>query len=217
MVRIGRLRWGMLALMFAGTVVVYVDRSVLGVLAPILKKEVNLHHRAIFLRRLVVPDRLFLRPAGRRLSHRPARPAHRLRRRRPRLGPRRGAARSLDRLDLDGGLPRAAGSQRSGGDPDRDQNVDVVVPLARALDRHRLVQLRFVDRRGAHPAARHLHRRELGLASGVSRHRRARRRRVDRLVDLLSRPRQASQPVAGRARLHLRGPRAAAGRRRSRR
>jgi ACS family hexuronate transporter-like MFS transporter len=37
--RNGWLRWGMLALMFAGTVVVYVDRSVLGVLAPILKKE----------------------------------------------------------------------------------------------------------------------------------------------------------------------------------
>jgi len=36
---IGWLRWRMLALMFAGTVVVYVDRSVLGVLAPILKKE----------------------------------------------------------------------------------------------------------------------------------------------------------------------------------
>lgn len=41
MARIGWVRWGMLALMFAGTVVVYVDRSVLGVLAPILKKELN--------------------------------------------------------------------------------------------------------------------------------------------------------------------------------
>jgi ACS family hexuronate transporter-like MFS transporter len=39
MARIGSVRWGMLALMFAGTVVVYVDRTVLGALAPILKKE----------------------------------------------------------------------------------------------------------------------------------------------------------------------------------
>ena len=39
--RNGWLRWGMLALMFAGTVVVYVDRSVVGVLAPILKKELG--------------------------------------------------------------------------------------------------------------------------------------------------------------------------------
>ena len=36
---IGRVRWGMLALMLCGTVVIYVDRGVVGVLAPILKKE----------------------------------------------------------------------------------------------------------------------------------------------------------------------------------
>ena len=41
MARMGRLRWKMLALMLAGTVVIYVDRNVLGVLAPILKKELN--------------------------------------------------------------------------------------------------------------------------------------------------------------------------------
>ena len=38
---VGRLRWKMLALMLAGTVVIYVDRNVLGVLAPILKKDLN--------------------------------------------------------------------------------------------------------------------------------------------------------------------------------
>src|SRR5208283_5490161 len=37
----GTLRWKMLALMLAGTVVIYVDRNVLGVLAPILKKDLN--------------------------------------------------------------------------------------------------------------------------------------------------------------------------------
>ncbi len=36
---IGRVRWGMLALMLCGTIVIYVDRGVVGVLAPILKKE----------------------------------------------------------------------------------------------------------------------------------------------------------------------------------
>jgi MFS transporter, ACS family, hexuronate transporter len=37
----GTLRWKMLALMLAGTVVLYVDRNVLGVLAPILKKDLD--------------------------------------------------------------------------------------------------------------------------------------------------------------------------------
>lgn len=37
----GRLRWKMLALMLVGTIIIYVDRNVLGVLAPILKKELN--------------------------------------------------------------------------------------------------------------------------------------------------------------------------------
>jgi len=37
----GRLRWKMLVLMLCGTVVIYVDRNVLGVLAPILKKDLN--------------------------------------------------------------------------------------------------------------------------------------------------------------------------------
>jgi MFS transporter, ACS family, aldohexuronate transporter len=37
----GSLRWKMLALMLAGTVVIYVDRNVLGVLAPILKKDLD--------------------------------------------------------------------------------------------------------------------------------------------------------------------------------
>ena len=35
MARIGRLRWKMLALMLCGTIVIYVDRGVVGVLAPI--------------------------------------------------------------------------------------------------------------------------------------------------------------------------------------
>ena len=38
---IGRLRWKMLALMLVGTIVIYVDRNVLGVLAPILQKELS--------------------------------------------------------------------------------------------------------------------------------------------------------------------------------
>jgi ACS family hexuronate transporter-like MFS transporter len=37
----GGLRWKMLALMLAGTIVIYIDRNVLGVLAPILKKELS--------------------------------------------------------------------------------------------------------------------------------------------------------------------------------
>lgn len=38
---IPKLRWKMLALMLVGTIVIYVDRNVLGVLAPILKKELD--------------------------------------------------------------------------------------------------------------------------------------------------------------------------------
>lgn len=38
---IPKLRWKMLALMLVGTIVIYVDRNVLGVLAPILKQELG--------------------------------------------------------------------------------------------------------------------------------------------------------------------------------
>ena len=41
MAGVGRVRWGMLALMLAGTIVIYVDRNTLGALAPILKKELG--------------------------------------------------------------------------------------------------------------------------------------------------------------------------------
>jgi sugar phosphate permease len=38
---IQKLRWKMLVLMLCGTIVIYIDRNVLGVLAPILKKELD--------------------------------------------------------------------------------------------------------------------------------------------------------------------------------
>ena len=38
---IPKLRWKMLALMLVGTIIIYVDRNVLGVLAPILKEELH--------------------------------------------------------------------------------------------------------------------------------------------------------------------------------
>jgi ACS family hexuronate transporter-like MFS transporter len=38
---IPKLRWKMLALMLVGTIVIYVDRNVLGVLAPVLQKELH--------------------------------------------------------------------------------------------------------------------------------------------------------------------------------
>ena len=41
MASIGRLRWKMLALTLAGTIVIYIDRNTLGALAPILKKELG--------------------------------------------------------------------------------------------------------------------------------------------------------------------------------
>jgi MFS transporter, ACS family, hexuronate transporter len=41
MASVGRVRWKMLALMLAGTIVIYVDRNTLGALAPILKKELG--------------------------------------------------------------------------------------------------------------------------------------------------------------------------------
>jgi ACS family hexuronate transporter-like MFS transporter len=41
MVTVGRVRWGMLALMLVGTIVIYVDRNTLGALAPILKKDLG--------------------------------------------------------------------------------------------------------------------------------------------------------------------------------
>ncbi|MGY2052885.1 MFS transporter [Methylobacterium sp. JK268] len=41
MSRVGRLRWGILALVAAGTVVNYLDRNALGVLAPVLKDQLG--------------------------------------------------------------------------------------------------------------------------------------------------------------------------------
>ncbi len=38
---VGRVRWGMLALMLVGTVVIYLDRSVFGALTPFLKKDLG--------------------------------------------------------------------------------------------------------------------------------------------------------------------------------
>src|SRR5688572_31628789 len=39
--RVGRVRWGICALLFFATTINYVDRSVLGVLAPMLRTEIG--------------------------------------------------------------------------------------------------------------------------------------------------------------------------------
>ena len=39
--RVGRVRWGICALLFFATTINYVDRSVLGVLAPLLRDEIG--------------------------------------------------------------------------------------------------------------------------------------------------------------------------------
>jgi hypothetical protein len=116
----GRLRWKMLALMLVGTIVIYVDRNVLGVLAPILKKELN------FTTELAT---------GRGLSDRLDWTPDRLRRRRSDLGRGGGASRVGERMDLDGGFPRAARAQRSRRDPDGHEDVDRLVSLAGAFAR----------------------------------------------------------------------------------
>ena len=169
---IGRLRWKMLALMLVGTIVIYVDRNVLGVLAPILKKELYFTTAQYSYVVSAVPARLFLLAAGRGLSDRSDRTASGLRRRRGDLGRCRRAARLGDRMDVDGGLPRAARPQRSGRDPDRDEDVDHLVPLAGALDRHRLVQLRLLDRFDDYAPRRGLALFGLRLAACVLDHRR---------------------------------------------
>ena len=198
----GRLRWKMLALMLCGTVVIYVDRNVLGVLAPILKKESELLDGAVFLRRLGLSARLFLLAAGRGLSDRSHRAAHRLRRRRSDLGRGRRGARPGDRMDLDGGVPRGARPQRSRRDPDGHEGVDHLVSLAGAVDRDRLVQFRLLNRFDDHAAPRDLDGLGLWLAAGVPDHRHARRPPRDRLVLALPGSRGASGPLRRRARLH---------------
>ena len=165
MAGVGRVRWRMLALMLAGTIVIYVDRNTLGALAPILKKELELHHRAIFLRRLV-RSRSFIP------SRNPSRAFSRIL-----IGPRLGyavaaviwgGAAALHGLSTGwlsmAAFRGAAGLERSRGDPDGDEGLDDLVSNQRALDRDRLVQLRLVDRRGAYAAARHLSRNDDELA-----------------------------------------------------
>jgi ACS family hexuronate transporter-like MFS transporter len=40
-VKVGRVRWGICALLFFATTINYVDRAVLGVLAPLLRTEIG--------------------------------------------------------------------------------------------------------------------------------------------------------------------------------
>ena len=129
------------------------DRNVLGVLAPILKKELGFTTEQYSYVVSVVPDRLFLRSAGRRLSHRPDRPASRLCGRRLRLG----RARPPCRRSPPAGSRwpasvRCSGSSEAVAIPTGTKMSTVWFPSQRALDRHRLVQLRLVDRRDDHAA-----------------------------------------------------------------
>src|SRR5271166_5972120 len=196
----GRLRWKMLALMLCGTIVIYVDRNVLGVLAPILKKDLNFsteqYSYVVSAFQLVYS---FSQPVAGYLTDL--------------IGPRVGyavaaviwgaaAARPGDGMALDGGFPRRVGPQRSRRDPDGHESVDHLVSLAGAVDRDRLVQLRLLDRIDDHAAPRDLAGLGLWLAAGVPDHRHARRPPGDRLVLALSGSRGAPGPFCGRARLH---------------
>ena len=192
------LRWKMLALMLRGTILIYVDRNVLGVLAPILKKELNFtteqYSYVVSSFQLVYS---FSQPVAGYLTDL--------------IGPRIGyavaafiwglaarLARLFDRLDLDGWLPRPARPFRGRRDADRHQDLDRVVPLRRALDRDRLVQLGLVDRRHAHAARGDLARQRLRLEIRLPAHRPAGVVFSVRLVLALSRPAEPSAPGAGR-------------------
>ena len=165
---------------------------------PDPEEGAELHHGAVLLRGLVLPDRLLLLPAGCGLSDRSHRSAHRLCRRRPGLGHGVRPARLLDRMGFDGRLPRHARRFRGGRHPDRNQDLDHMVPLRRALDRHRLVQLGLVARRRGHTAAGRLALDRLRLAVRLHHDGRSGGRLLGPLVLALSRPAEPSAPVAGR-------------------
>ena len=198
----GRLRWKMLVLMLCGTIVIYVDRNVLGVLAPILKKDLNFsteqYSYVVSAFQLVYS---FSQPVAGYLTDL--------------IGPRIGyavaaviwgaaaAAHGLATGWLSmAGFRAAAGPQRGRRDPDWHEGVDHLVSLAGAVDRDRLVQLRLLDRIDDHAAPRDLAGLGLRLAARVPDHRHARRPPGDRLVLALSGSRGAPGPFRGRARLH---------------
>ena len=193
------LRWKMLALMLVGTILIYIDRNVLGVLAPILKKELNFTTEAIFLRRLVVPDRLLILPAGRGLSDRSHRSAHRLCGRRVRLGTGRRAARLLDRMDFDGRLPRACSAfpRPSPCRPAQRPRPCGSPPHERSIATGWFNSGSSIGAALTPPVVIWLSQR-LRLAVRLPAHRPAGGRVLRPLVLALSRPAEPSAPVAGR-------------------
>src|SRR5271166_2743507 len=104
-------------------------------------------------------------------------------------------ARPGDRMDVHGGFPRSARTQRSRRDPDGDEGVDHLVSLGGAVDRDRLVQLRLLNRFDDHAAARDLAVCSLRLAARVPDHRRLGRGAGDRVVLALSRSRGATKTL----------------------
>ena len=76
---IGRFRWRICAMLLASTTINYIDRQVLGVLAPFLQDRNRLERDRVRLHRHRVPGCLCDRPALRGRGDRPLRHAHRLR------------------------------------------------------------------------------------------------------------------------------------------
>ena len=148
----GSLRWKMLALMLAGTVVIYVDRNVLGVLAPILKKDLNFtteQYSYVVSSFQIVYS--FAQPVAGYLTDL--------------IGPRIGYAVAAFVWGLAAalhgfstgwismaGFRALLGLSEAAAIPTGTKMSTMWFPSKRALDRHRMVQFRLFDRLDDHAA-----------------------------------------------------------------
>ncbi len=197
--KIGRVRWRVCAMLLAATTINYIDRQVLGVLAPFLQEQIGWNEIAVRLHRHRVPGGLCDRPAVRGRDHRPLRHAHRLRDLDRRVESRsdgpfaRGRRRELRRSAL------RPGSRRSGQFPGRDQDRRGMVSATRTRAGGGHLQLGLEHRRDRRTDARAGRRQPLGVAGGLPLHRRAQRDMAGRLAADVPLARATARAVGRRA------------------
>ena len=161
--RIGRYRWTICALLFFATTINYIDRQVLGILAPTLQRGHRVERGAVRRHRLVVHGRVRDRVSLRRPDHGSLRHAARVRRLDRRME-RRPAMHGVRAHGWSASARPASRSAlgESGNFPASIKTVAEWFPGARARVRDGHLQRRLERRRDRHADRRPVDRAELG-------------------------------------------------------